>query len=292
MAETLSSDMEDFELGQTSSIWKECPKCKRQCFDTCLSCESVTNTICDRCSRTIMIREKRLLCQQDDDYSKSLAADIAKVNSKTLTADTVKDFNFYEEEHLSTEQVRLVRVERFVKKPIRFHHSVGSPSLLTKPVNHKEMSDNGNRLYYNDLVEQVAENVPIVEINDSLDSDSVVSDHDQNEFVHDVPGSVTSKSKFRKEIINKLEEFRKSINFNDSEEETSHIRIRRNYAWKDFVAYFWKKRNMDKYKIPITFLGEAGVDTAGLKRDFFSVVFLFAKTETKIYLCFCFSFGP
>ena len=72
-------------------------------------------------------------------------------------------------------------------------------------------------------------------------------------------------------IITKIKQSILKVSFDDTPDEST-IHIRRKYSFEDFYQYFQKPWNRKKVnqKFKISFVGGSGIDTGGVKRDFFS----------------------
>ena len=73
-------------------------------------------------------------------------------------------------------------------------------------------------------------------------------------------------------IVNDIKECLCKVSFQEHETEPMTIFVRRDYSFKDFYDFFQKPWNKKKINLSfnIAFVGECGVDTGGVKRDFFS----------------------
>ncbi|XP_078490016.1 ubiquitin-protein ligase E3C-like [Ciona intestinalis] len=101
------------------------------------------------------------------------------------------------------------------------------------------------------------------------DSDYAVSD--------DGCSTTNTPAAIKVEIVRALEIAKNS----KSEAQTITIPVRRNFAFRDFHNFFmkpwnWKKRNRS---YNIQFIGEAGVDTGGVSRDFYTESMMEVKQQ-------------
>jgi len=108
----------------------------------------------------------------------------------------------------------------------------------------------------------------------AYDDDQLANSNDDiPELVHKPKHVITTNSSGKSNAIEIALEIKEILQAIPEREDTEvTVNIRRAYAFKDFHAFFskpWNKAKMNcKYKF--TFIGESGVDTGGVARDFFS----------------------
>ena len=135
------------------------------------------------------------------------------------------------------------------------------------PVCNNKYSIDEIEFHVNNCLEKQNDN-PFMVSNDleALDSESNKSESEEED-----PILTPSSRKCTEEIFSVL----KNAEITD---EIIHINVRRQYVFNDFRKCFNKKWNAKKKnsKYKITFVGEAGLDTGGLSREFYSGNFNYA----------------
>ena len=63
-------------------------------------------------------------------------------------------------------------------------------------------------------------------------------------------------------------------------EENFKLKVRRGFAFNDFLKAFKKPWNVTKknFKFTIEFIGESGIDTGGLSREFYSGLYILFRS--------------
>ena len=252
-------------------------------------CVPPKSKICGICLCTIY-GDNCLHCQQNDAFSASLQNDMHKESSRhPHDAENNESVNISEQSIIeaedsvsqSIEDVRDIRVRRFVKKPVRFRQSIGES--VSDNLDESQLPDNTENVE-NKIIPEFGDNEVERFIGNQLESDTV----DQVLPVGTSPPSKDNAAEFITTVYNTYHSL-------------GLLRTLKTLIVQRSPAKFWhvllfQKFNLKEHDLKIRFAGEVAADVGGPFREFLTLCMKNFGSVTNV--CFgsqnqlCFSANP
>ena len=249
-------------ISSCTDTWQVCKTCSQEYLYFCFNCsndmqddnidtfieeQSSTNSrteqhlICSNCGCTKELNGC-LRCLQDAEFKRTQQIDCARDHLLELS----KEF-CDEATPPSLAHIRSARLARFRSRPMRYRHSIGSPSLMCSDKKDSDSADSKSHIFGDDEVERYFD----TEL--ELPKDSMVLDDEAE-----------NENKLLLKTV--LEEYENSLN--QYSDRTVIVQRAKEMFWS---VLFRQKLDLSRHRVLVRFAGEAGADGGGPYREFLTL---------------------